>query len=61
VKRWTKEKIVNHESKKNKCSLCGQTFESRSHFDALCNVCWADNEMKPYLAFGGFRRVAKVN
>jgi len=36
----------------NRCSLCGKHFKSRSHFDALCDYCWADNEMRPYVAFG---------
>ena len=39
-----------------RCLVCGANFQSRSQLDALCNVCWADNEMRPYGAtrvFGG--------
>ncbi len=34
----------------NRCSVCGKGFKSKSHFDAICNLCWADNEMRPYIA-----------
>ncbi len=36
------------EIKTSLCDMCGKHFKSHSHFDALCNLCWADNEMKPY-------------
>jgi hypothetical protein len=41
-----------------RCIVCGGDFKSRSLFDTLCNVCWADNEMRPYSgmrsrSFGG--------
>lgn len=47
--------------KMNHCSVCGGKFRSHSHFDVLCNLCWAENEMKPYLAFGRHRRVGMAN
>lgn len=33
---------------RSSCSVCGLVFKSYSHFDAICDVCWADNEMRPY-------------
>ncbi len=42
-------------SKLSRCSVCGKQFKSRSHFDAICNLCWADNEMRPYVALAASR------
>lgn len=39
-----------HHLKINECHVCGKRFKSRSHYDALCDVCWADNDMKPYVS-----------
>lgn len=36
-------------SKVYDCPMCGRRFRSRSHLDTLCNACWADNELKPYV------------
>lgn len=30
------------------CRICGTSFKSFSRFEAICNGCWADNELKPY-------------
>jgi len=48
-------------SRINKCAICGHRFKSRSHIDVLCNICWADNEMKAYLTFGGFRKGGMIH
>lgn len=50
----------HQQSKKSKCSVCQKHFKSRSHFDAICDLCWADNEMRPFLSFGGLRGVRFV-
>jgi hypothetical protein len=44
-----------------RCTVCGTRFRSLSHFDILCNVCWADNEMRPYLRSGVGGKIALVN
>jgi len=48
-------------SHENKCTICKKHFKSRSHFDAICDLCWADHEMRPYLAPGGLRGVGFIN
>ncbi len=59
-----KKQFANHENDRaqmtnfSKCSLCRKRFKTHSHFDAICDLCWADNEMKPYIAFGGYRGLA---
>jgi hypothetical protein len=35
---------------RSSCAVCGKDFKSYSHFDAICDLCWADNEMRPYSA-----------
>ena len=47
------------QSNLSRCSVCGKRFKSRSHFDAICNLCWADNEMRPYVALGAFRGMGR--
>jgi hypothetical protein len=42
--------------KKYTCDVCGKSFRSKSHFDSICNLCWADNEMRPYITLGRIRR-----
>lgn len=42
-------------SELSRCSVCRKRFKSRSRFDYICNLCWADNEMKPYINFGSPR------
>lgn len=68
MNRISKRKIeVVEESQNNnqsaiaKCSVCGKRFKSRSHFDAICNVCWADNEMRPYVALRSVKGAGFVN
>ncbi len=51
------ENDTSKHSKLSRCSVCGKRFKSRSHFDAICNLCWADNEMKPYVAIGAYRGI----
>ena len=45
----------------SRCQVCGKSFKSNSHFDALCNVCWADNEMRPYFGARGLPGGSVVN
>lgn len=59
-KQHSEEKDAQKISKLSKCNVCGKRFKSRSHFDALCDLCWADNEMRPYISFGAFRRSGMV-
>jgi hypothetical protein len=54
--------LENHPHRQSsQCALCKRRFKSRSHLDAICDVCWADNEMRPYLAVGGLRGAGFVN
>ena len=54
-------KTVKGLLKTSTCTVCKKRFRTRSHFDALCNLCWADNEMRPYLNFGNVRGSSCVN
>lgn len=45
----------NNQSLLGRCSVCGKRFKTRAHFDAICHLCLADSEMKPYLNFGVLR------
>lgn len=46
----------------NRCCLCGKGFKSRSQYDALCDLCWADNEMRPYVTrTRGYRGTGRMN
>lgn len=60
-RKVTYEMNCHQHLKTNKCMVCEKRFKSRSHFDAICDLCWADNEMRPYLALGGFRGAGFVN
>jgi len=60
MNRFSKRKIETVEESQSKgqsalakCSVCGKKFNSRSHFDSICNLCWADNEMRPYVRLRG--------
>lgn len=53
-------RLENH-LQSHQCALCKRRFKSRSHLDSICDVCWADNEMRPYLAIGGLRGAGFVN
>jgi hypothetical protein len=50
------KQIAAHRKRESACFICGKHFKSRSRFDAICNLCWADNEMRPYLAPGKSRK-----
>lgn len=55
-------RLENHQhSQSSRCALCKKRFKSRSHLDVICDICWADNEMRPYLAVGGLRGAGFVN
>lgn len=60
-KKQNMEDKITKLTKLPKCRFCGKRFKSRSHFDALCDFCWADNEMRPYQSFRGFRRYGMVS
>lgn len=46
----------------NQCHVCGKRFKSRSHYDALCDICWADNDMRPYVSrTRGYRGTGLMN
>lgn len=48
-----------HYFKVNHCHMCGKQFRSRSHHDALCDTCWADNEMQPYVPHAARHRLLR--
>lgn len=44
-------------SNRSRCVVCDKEFRSHSRLDAICDLCWADNEMRPYaIKFGCLRR-----
>ena len=55
------EEIRNPPNKMSRCKFCGKNFKSHSQFDALCNVCWADSEMRPYFGARGLPGGSMLN